>query len=470
MATKYWLGSAAQVPQVWTLTVSGTWANGDHVILQTAGESRTEVRLDFNASGLTTANIADKIYRTISAASNDDSLLDDEVRSAGCQQIPEWTELSASYPGTGDVVTVTGLPGVYVELACTATTAGDGAVATAQVQAATGKWFWSDADNWSGGAVPASNDLVYFDNGSEASCMFGLPNETLEFATVYIQMGFSGRQLGLPSVNRHDYETGRPKPRDNWYPEWRQRGPVFDDAGSGTNPEFVIGQGSGSGPRYINIKQIDLPSKVMVHRTGPPLPHEQYVVEFNSDSAVNGTSFAINGGSVAIAPGGDAGRIEDLDVGRGATVYVGPFVQFINNATLTMNGGFVRCDTYSFGSGSVVTVLGGTLEISSGATSTTTLRVFHPGVCFYSGNKAAGTGTIAAAYISGTLSFARAIDGLDWSAVNPVQLMRGARILDPQRKVSWSSSNGLDLVGCGLGGVTLQFGQNITITKLANDP
>ena len=89
MATKYWLGSAAQVPQVWTLTVSGAWADGDHVVLRTAGDSRTDVRIDFNASGLTTANIADKIYRTINAASNDDNLLDDEVRAAGCQEIPE---------------------------------------------------------------------------------------------------------------------------------------------------------------------------------------------------------------------------------------------------------------------------------------------------------------------------------------------------------------------------------------------
>jgi hypothetical protein len=299
---------------------------------------------------------------------------------------------------------------------------------------------------------------VYFDHRSKASCLYGLPYEDKELAAMYVQMGFAGRQLGLTAMNRLDSETGRPKPQAAWYPEYRQRRPTFDDAGSGTNPEFVIGQGSGAGPRYVNIEQKDLKSKLTVHRTGAPLPNEQHVVVFNSDVAVTGSSACVYGGSVALSPDAETDKGADLD----------------DISTITMNGGFVRCDTADFGlvpgEGANIKVLGGTLELSEGATTTTVLRVFHPGVCFYSGNKSHVSGVIDSAYISGTLSFARATEALDWSGVDPIQLMRGARILDPQRKMSWSASTGIDLVGCGLGSVTLQLGQNITITKLANDP
>ena len=477
MATKYWLGSAAQRPDLWKLTITGTWVAGDKMALQTAEVgvtgNRTAVTITLGASGLTNDNVADKVYRAINAVSSEDNLVDDETRTSGCQEVPEWNDLVATYPGTGNVVTITGLPGVHCTFRRYETSDSGAANSTlTEPQVATGKWFWDNAANWSGSTLPVNDDIVYFDSRSKASCMFGLPDESLELETLYINMGFAGRQLGLPVLNRHDYETGRPKPESSWYPEWRQRRPVFDNAGSGSNPEFIVGQGSGAGPRYVNIEQIDLPAKLMVHRTGSPLPHEQHVVNFNTSSVVDGSSVCVYGGSVALAPEAetDTGRIMLLDVGRGASVYVGPSAQFIGTAKLTMNGGFVRCDSHSFGADSTVSVLGGTLELPQGATSTTTFRIFHPGVVFYSGTKAAGTGTVAAVYCSGTISFARAVQPVNWTAVNPIQLMRGARILDPQRKVSWPASNGIDLIGCGLGAVTLQLGQNITITKLANDP
>ena len=484
MATKYWLGSTAQVPQVYTITITGTWAAGDYINIyppslyhrETGSAIGQGCKITMGSSGLTVANVADKVYRAFGASAHDDNLLDDESRNLGGQEMPELAEFSASYPGTGAVVTVTGPPGVAAYFYMALNTAGDGSLTQATVQSATGKWFWDNGENWSGGGVPTNNDTVYFDHRSKASCLFGLPYNSMELAALYVQMGFAGRQLGLPAMNRLDYETGRPKPQAAWYPEWRQRRPVFDDAGSGTNPEFIIGQGSGAGPRYVNIEQVALASKLTVHRTGTPLPNEQYVVAFNSDVATSGSTACVYGGSVALSPDAvtDRGRYKLVDVGRGATVYIGPSADLAAISTITMNGGFVRCDTADFGlipgEGANIKVLGGTLELSEGATTTTVLRVFHPGVCFYSGNKSYVSGAIDSAYISGTLSFARATEALDWSVVDPIQLMRGARILDPQRKMSWSSSNGIDLVGCGLGSVTLQLGQNITITKLANDP
>ena len=159
MATKYWLGSTAQVPQVYTITITGTWAAGDYINIyppslyhrETGSAIGQGCKITMGSSGLTVANVADKVYRAFGASAHDDNLLDDESRNLGGQEMPELAEFSASYPGTGAVVTVTGPPGVAAYFYMALNTAGDGSLTQATVQSATGKWFWDNGENWSGG-------------------------------------------------------------------------------------------------------------------------------------------------------------------------------------------------------------------------------------------------------------------------------------------------------------------------------
>ena len=129
----------------------------------------------------------------------------------------------------------------------------------------------------------------------------------------------------------------------------------------------------------------------------------------------------------------------------------------------------MQIDTASL-AGATIVVLGGVCELMQGATQTTHLKVYAPGVCFFSGSGAAA-GLLGTVDVSGTLSFSRAVGQITWTSYpTEVKLAKGARILDPQRLVTWHATAGIDLIGCGLRDVILDLGKNITITKLANDP
>ena len=463
MPTKYYLGNAIQKSEIQTITVSGSWSAGNYIEVKVNGKGP---RLTLGASGLTTATVADKIYRTINSSSHDDNLVDDESRSCGAQQIPEMTAVEATYPGSGSVVTVVGRPGVDVKITVTAS---GGTTSLGETQAATGKWWWNNAENWSGGTVPANNDIVYFDNRAKASCLFGLPNADLSLQELHVTMGYAGFWLGLPAMNRLNPEKNTLQLESEWYPEYRQRLAKFsDESGDPATCTFTIGEGAGRGPRFVAIKQDEFASKLIVHKTGSTLPLETHVVHFDPDDSAAGSSACIYQGSVALSPDADTddGHYTTIEIGQGARVYIGPSANFgADSPTITQSGGSLLCDTGTFVS-ATITILGGSCELLKGASSTTILKVFNPGVCFYSGQN-----PVNDVYVSGTLSFARATGAITWSSLpDKVHLFRGARILDPKRLVSWHATHGIDLVGCGLHEVRLMLGQNITITKLANDP
>tara|TARA_B100000700_G_C15063702_1_gene868038 strand:- start:30506 stop:31861 length:1356 start_codon:yes stop_codon:yes gene_type:complete len=450
-----------------TITVSGSWAQYNYVEVLVNGKGP---RLTLGTDGLTTANVADKIYRMINATAHDDNLLDDEWRTLGGQEVPELTEFEATYPGTGSVVTVKGKPGVEAQITLSAS---GGTTTLGETQAATGKWFWNNAENWSSGSVPANNDIVYFDHRARASCLYGLPMGNLSLQELHVTQGFSGFRLGLPAINRHDPETSRLQPEKEWYAEYRRRLATFsDESGDPSSSVFVIGEGRGAGAKFIGIKQDEFASKLTVHKTGTPLVGERHVVHFDPDDSVANSDVCVHGGSVALSPdvSTDTGMYTNIDIGPGADVYIGPAASVTGGTPkITQNGGNLQIDTATL-TGATITVLGGVCEMMQGATQTTHLKVFAPGVCYFSGTGATN-GLVGTIYLSGTLSFARAVGQITWTSYpTVVQMTKGARVFDPQRLVQWHATNGIDLVGCSIAEVTLDLGKNITITKLANDP
>ena len=466
MATKYWLGSAVQKSEIMTITVSGSWAQYNIIKVMVDGKGP---QMTLGASGLTNANVADKIFRMINASAHDDNIADDEWRTAGGQEVPELTEFEASYPGSGTVVTLRGRPGVKCQVTITAS---GGTTSLGENQAATGKWYWDNPANWSDGAVPANNDIVYFDHRARANCLYNLPLGNLSLQSLHVTHGFPYR-LGLPAINKHDPETNRLKPESQWYPEYRRRLATFsDESGDPSSSTFIIGEGRGTGARYIGIKQDEFASKLTVHKTGTPLAGERHVVHFDCDDSVANSDVCVYGGSVALSPDvtTDTGVYTLIDIGPGADVYIGPGAAVTGGTPkIVQNGGQLQIDTASL-AGATIVVLGGVCELMQGATQTTHLKVYATGVCFFSGSGAAA-GLLGTVDVSGTLSFSRAVGQITWTSYpTEVKLAKGARILDPQRLVTWHATAGIDLIGCGLRDVILDLGKNITITKLANDP
>jgi hypothetical protein len=195
MTTRYFLGGAIAVPQKAVLTVAGTWAAGDLAWLSLNGKVLT---LTVGAL-VTVTQVADAIVDMINGAAANGT----ESRSALGSAVGEYALLVAS--NVAGVITITGqASGRPIGTITTGeTTAGDGTLVTTYTEApaATGPNHYSNALNWSGGAVPVDSDVVVFDHQAGGSCLYGLTQDSVTPASVTVTKGFR-YSIGLPEVNR----------------------------------------------------------------------------------------------------------------------------------------------------------------------------------------------------------------------------------------------------------------------------
>lgn len=207
MANIRWVGGAAAIRQVSTITIANTWATNDTVTVTIANKALTVTI----GSAFATTDVAAALSAAINAADATTGLVGTETRNVGGQEIPEFADISASV--LGSVVTLTGvLAGQPFTVAASESTAGTGTATAATVTAATGPNHADNAANYDTGALPANNDVLYFDQG-DVDCLYGLGyfrTNTLALDLI-ISNDWTGR-LGLPAVN----ESGG-------YDEYRQR-------------------------------------------------------------------------------------------------------------------------------------------------------------------------------------------------------------------------------------------------------
>lgn len=229
MATRRWLGGAAPITQVETITVAGSWATGNTGTVTVNGKDLIVTA----GAAVATTDIAAAIAAAINAANATDSLVGTESRNVGGQEIAEFQDFSAEAVASTVVLTGTtaGKPFV-VSVSDTAS----GSLATTTTVAATGPNHADNADNWSGATLPATGDTMQFDSG-EVDCLYGLGyfrTNTIDFHFVRTT-DYTG-QIGLPVV---DDDTGGP--------QYRTRFLQLYDTGGLKDVTFVAGAGGGAG-------------------------------------------------------------------------------------------------------------------------------------------------------------------------------------------------------------------------------
>lgn len=361
MATIYWTGNAHSVRQISTVTVANTWAANDTVTLTINGK---DLVVTIGATGTSTSSVATAIKEAWNGSQrlNADGSTD-STSNFGGQEFGEFREATATV--SGSVVTLTAnAAGKPFTLTVTESTAGTGTATGATTQTATGKNHWDNGDNWSGGSVPANDDVVVFKD-SDVSCLYGLPNASLE-VTIQVWMSYTG-EVGLPTINVDD-------PSYSYY-EYRQRYVRLDDAGTGTNIAHRFGLGKdGAGCRLFNLKHSTVKCSPVVYNTGTPLLSRVGAKALNICCTANTSTINILGGSVDFS---------SQDSGTSAFV------------TVTQTGGDARGVTGIYSTGAVVTLANGTLLVG-GTGTLNSVRV--PGGTLTLENQ---TGTITALSVTG---------------------------------------------------------------------
>lgn len=270
MAKLIFIGAAQAKPQITTITIGGTWADGETVTIRIGGKTVTYVCV-----GTPTAAVVAAGLQALADASSDPEF--NEI---------EWTVLSA-------VITATSEPGLPVTISVSETAA-SGTITPSTTQAATGPNHWDNIDNWSTGAVPTTSDEVFIES-SAVAVKYGLPTSLTLDKFVH-----KAGSLGLPDRNPAGYR------------EYRPRRAVF------TCVDVQIGIGPNNGP---TLCRIDLASGAAV------------VVIFGSGTGIGAVDMLLNNvaavvsvinGAVSIAgSGNETSSVGEVRVARNATAMLG---------------------------------------------------------------------------------------------------------------------------------------------------
>lgn len=287
MSVKTWIGNAHDVKQIYTITVAGTWAAADTATLTI---NTKDIIVTCGSTTTTTATVATALKEAWMSATRMDgtSSSSNATSNFGGQEFGEFSEATASV--SGSVVTIIGNKAgkpFTVSLAETAA----GSLTPATPQAATGKEFWDNADNWLKDdltlEVPTNDDTVVF-RDSNVSCRYGLPT-ALE-VTIQQWMSYTG-EVGLPAINVD--EPGKP------YWEYRQRYVRLTDAGTGTDIAHRFGLGKdGTGCRLFNLKHSTLKCSPIVYNTASPLASRVGTKALNICCTAVTSTLDISAGSV----------------------------------------------------------------------------------------------------------------------------------------------------------------------------
>lgn len=379
MTTKRWVGGAAGVFDLWTVTLSGT------VVSQTYTMTINGKSITFTSTASGPGSTVNDILTALVALWN-------ATNPAPPQEFQELTAAGVGTVGSFTGMTLTGDTVGKPSLISVAT-GGGATFSIANTTPATGPNHFNNAANWSTGTAPANGDNLVFDNGN-VPCLYGI-STSLTGTTVNVQPGY-GATIGLPQVNV-DATTS--------YFEYRPTeltvagGTAIINSSSLTRCNLAFG---------ANL------ATVQVLQTGRR-PNKSVPTVLISGG--NGSSsLAITSGDVATAfYTGQTADFPTISTSfqtnalNDVTLYCGPGTTL---GTVNMNGGTLTTNN-------AVTTLnqgpsGGTLIVAAGAV--TTLNI-NAGTCIYSSTGALGTATVSG---NGLLDFSR--DPSAKTVTNPIKL------------------------------------------------
>ena len=413
MTTKRWIGNAAAIADLWTITLSGT------VVSQT-------YTLTMNSKSVTyTAAPTDTVATILAALAT----------AWNSSTIPEFAEyLASGTPLTGPFTSMTvmaksaGIPGTI-----TLTTSGSATVSIVNSSPGTGPGDFMNPQNWSDGIAPANGVTLVFDNGS-VPCTYNL-NSVLTGVVISVEQGYSG-SIGLPFINASGLTS---------YAEYRATSLTLA-GGTATINSGKIGR--------CNLEFGPNTATVRVLNTGPrPDPNVPtcLITGGNNASSLNVSKgdigIAFYQGTTATFPTINSAFLSNVKGDVMLVVGVGAVLTTVNknggSVTLRANATTVNQQTS-----------GGLLSITDAA-AITTLNSSNGTINFQS------SGTIGTINLYGTSVLDCSGDSRAKTVTNPINVFDSAvQIHDPMKTIN---SGVLTLSTADLVSVDVNHGANLSI-------
>ncbi|MCB0359222.1 MAG: hypothetical protein KDD44_06290, partial [Bdellovibrionales bacterium] len=196
MAKRSWIGNAKNIKGTWTITIAGTWLQGDTITL-TIGDVSVVVVV---GTSVTPTNVATLLKEGVNNGTLSDTTASCTPAAGGVGTFGEFYGLVAT--SAAGVVTITGTAGELYELSVaksstSGTVSPSGAITPSP--APTGKYFWDNTENWKEDTVPVNGDDIVFDRGN-VPCKYNI-DTAIQPASVRVTKDYSGF-IGLKPVNK----------------------------------------------------------------------------------------------------------------------------------------------------------------------------------------------------------------------------------------------------------------------------
>ena len=432
MANKVWLGGAAAIPQVSTLTVTGTWVAAETITLKVGASGAEKEILITVGTDIAVADIAEIIRRTWGG----DSLKNDESRNQTGNNVGEYSRITAT--SSAGVVTLTADDaGVPFTLAVTVSST-SGSIATATPTAATGPHHFSNTANWVGNAIPVDLgpppgivDSITFDHRAVSSMKYDMSQGAIDVLDLIITNDFV-HDIGLPEINRSNPAL----PYDEYFDTYFTIG--MQDAGS----VLQVGVGDGQGSGRIKIDTGADQCVIRIDATGSRA--ETNVPAILLLGTNTSTDIDIESGDVGLAFFDDEVlSANDINVSfrenrsSDSTVVLGSGVTVIGD--VNFDGGVIN--TYcALGTvnmnGAELIFQNSRLNVSRAMTTLNLRR----GIVRYASNGVLATLNLSS---QGTIDFRRGIGSI---TVTDANVYAASSFFDPDDRVTWT--NGIDLINC----------------------
>lgn len=339
------------IPEVWTISITGTWVEDDTCYLELNGK-----QLVLTVG--TAVTIAD-IGAALVAMINGNAAVGTESRSALGSSVGEFARVTASYVAADANLVITGQsdgrPIGTLSVDSTGSAAGTIAIDGGTFSTAgTGPNDWDNADNWSADTAPVNTDSVVCDHQASSAIKYNLDQTSLTLASLIITNGFR-HSIGLSEINR-----------DSANVPYDENLTTFLSLAAATVMNI---DGSGGGSIKIDCAATD--STTTVTGSGSSVDANMPAIQLNLNNA--GADLNVLGGDVGVClTSGTAGNLATLTCGgsqqsrltigdtvtlAAGTVSAGKVIINGSITTLTVEGG--ECEQR--GAGTI-----GTLNLNRG--------------------------------------------------------------------------------------------------------
>lgn len=412
MATKRWIGGAAAVAQVTTITYSTI----------NTGVTYSVICNGKTLSFLSTTSTAADIYAGVAAA----------VTAAGTS-FPEFKDFTATSSAAGLVLT-----GVTAGMPFTVTaSATSGSATVTETTAATGPNHFNAATNWEGGSAPSAADDLELDL-SIYPILYAL-TPGANYASITIT---AVGQIGLPTVNSRGYR------------EYRTRFLTLN--GGGGSITVTVRKSTSNAATLMNLSLASLVMTGKVYSTGSAGGNTSQDYPLTIHNPGTNSTLFVQEGRVSLSAD-SAVTITSLKVASDSSVQA-------QTNTYVLAGTTINCGAVTASGNVEVEVRGAasSADASQGATVKVSLAATCPIVKVNNAktvwSSTANVSTSIDCYDGGTVVFS----DVGAKSVAAATCYAGGTIKDPLGTVTWTT--GIRLSGCRLDDVDIDIGVHKIIT------